>query len=346
MLFNTNRTFFQHIAHNEAAEFVQKSNISELALDNSFSSEGIIYSVKSNSNALKNLLTNDWNISTDPSQNKYTSYLKDVSMSIIKPDGIYTIQEALSEIIDIHSKLGTMLAGVLLVRDKMILNPLHPVTALELLDQNLNANIFKKFKMVIYTYKNRSELDSIYLSSIAHSEKIKTNINAIISLTTSKVADRKIISDDIDATNTRILQTYRISREKDEDSEYDYYVIPNQILTKGIVVPYYGTSVVKTNGSASHGVNISPFLSANIVHTWRNNEDSTPLAFNSVCTGSLSNKTISGMRTLNHSNLSSPYNESCILNGALPYADACIEAAVNLYAISGVLNETQEDSPF
>jgi hypothetical protein len=65
--------------------------------------------------------------------------------------------------------------------------------------------------------------------------------------------------------------------------------------------------------------------------------------FSSVCTGSVSNSTLEGLRTLNHANLSSPYSTTIIANGGLVYAQLAVIKSLQIYKsakiISGEINE-------
>jgi hypothetical protein len=121
----------------------------------------------------------------------------------------------------------------------------------------------------------------------------------------------------------------------DEDPNFLYYLVPNQLLTKGIVAPYYGTSLVRQKLATSDvtGLHLTPMLSANISYSYELRD------WTSVCTGSVPKATVAGLKTLNHSNLSSPYNRDILFPGALVYADKCIEKSIEIYKLSGLLND-------
>ena len=75
-------------------------------------------------------------------------------------------------------------------------------------------------------------------------------------------------------------------------------------------------------------------------------EKNINVQFNSVCTGNLSNRTLTGLRSLTHSNASSPYNTVIITDGALAYADACVEKSFAIYKLVGIIptEEVKEDT--
>jgi hypothetical protein len=97
--------------------------------------------------------------------------------------------------------------------------------------------------------------------------------------------------------------------------------------------PFYGSSLVKMTKTftESKGTPLSPFNSVNIA----NGQSQSPeyIQYDSVCTGTVhSNTTIDGLRTLIHSNYSSPYSSSKFLNPAcLIYARRMIEKSLEIY---------------
>ena len=121
------------------------------------------------------------------------------------------------------------------------------------------------------------------------------------------------------------------------------------MLTSGIVLPYYGSSFIKLNGSTS-GYHISPMRSCNINGGGLNRStEANPISWSSVCTGSVPNSTLKGLRTLNHANLLSPYNTHILAPGALVYAQISIIKSLQIYRsagfIEGEINENIYTKP-
>jgi hypothetical protein len=86
------------------------------------------------------------------------------------------------------------------------------------------------------------------------------------------------------------------------------------------------------SNAGTSGFHLSPFKSCNI--------SSHNSIFNaSVCTGSTSNRTIKGLRTLHHANLGSPYERSCMTTVSKPYADACINYSFNIFKHGNIIKD-------
>jgi hypothetical protein len=284
-----------------------------------------LFEVNSSSKAFNELLNEDYReriaslptVSTD-------MYRTQLGERIIKIDEDMHMRAALKLMKETIEVVGESFAGVLFqLQHGGIVNPLHPLVALHLIDNMPQLHVIK---MYFYTYKDLNAIKNFYSTSAVFTEdELKGQILSIIRMAQSKVLHRSInvIKNDVNYNSKNIVQHYKVSKEPGEVDDKEYYVVAHQLLTKGTFVPYYGTSIISMNGSTS-GFHISPFKSCNI-----NRHEYYDSA--SVCTGSKSNKTIKGLRTLHHANLGSPYEKGCMSTASYPYAKACIDISLTIY---------------
>ncbi len=341
-LFDINPNTFQQTLTNEYKEFKKSlKNNSAITEDTSTYINGnVLFSVSQNSNALKELMDTGWSVSKEDDYKKHRRetesiyYLNDVTTTIIKSTEAFYFKDAIIQIGEIVETLGDKLAGCLLVSGKTIVNPLHPLAALVLIDEE--RNIYDKFKIITYLYKGKESLHSIYNSDKADIDKIRNNIKLLISLYSNKqeinsVIDVIEIKSNTDNILSPISRYYKQSISKDSEYEGDFVIVPHQLLTKGLVAPYYGTSVIIREDNTARGALLCPMHSANISMSY--NTDRTKPLFNSICTGSTSKTTMEGLRTLNHANLSSPLHAVNMEAGSIMYADECIKQSINIYKL-------------
>ena len=103
-----------------------------------------------------------------------------------------------------------------------------------------------------------------YKSNTANVEHIKKQLNNLIKVSAHQIQTQiKIESSDGEDRNGNIRLKYKVSKYKGEDQDFEFYLSAHQILTQGIVMPYYGASFIKLNGSTS-GKHITPMGSCNI----------------------------------------------------------------------------------
>lgn len=336
-MFNLDRTTFQHIIAGEQEDFTRQSSIDTSALDDPFVDSNVLYQVLSNSSALQDLIKTSWYTQNEyaPDNIKYEHYkryFQDVTANIIKVNSTHSLKDALQLIVDTHQLMGPTFAGALLVHGESIINPFHPLVALSLLDTDPAIH----YKVIVYAYSDRPNLDRIYSTHLASRSAMHKNINDLIRTFTSRNKHRnvEVVNTDV-SSPTNITQSYRIEKQPGEDLEREYYITAHQVMTKGIVAPSYGTSIIRmgnTESTDTDGVSCTPFRSANISSVNRQ-KDQVP-QYNSVCTGGLSNSTFTGLRSLTHSNHSSPYTDFTLEQGALAYADMCIAKSIEIYSLS------------
>lgn len=336
MLFNTDPSFIAQLTKHEMLEFKKSSTIDVEVAKNPFVDANVLYQVNSTSNALKDLLETSWHTQQKDVHHfpaNVSKYFKAVTESIIKVPGQFSYREAIALLAETSALMGTTFAGAILIQGKKLINPFHPLTALAILDQSDYLD-GARYKIVVYKYPNRANLDSYYSSKSADPEKVAKNINDLILTYTRRTLERKVKVDRSEMDGDTIYQKYRVSKEEGENLDKEFFVSTHQVLTHGIVAPYYGTSIITMNGS-TYGHHCTPFHSVNISQADRTVDMSVRSA--SVCTGNSSNETLDGLRTLTHANLSSPYSRDVLEPGALIYADACISKSLEIYSLAKVI---------
>ena len=329
------KTLLQYIIDDEKQAFINENKITYNKIDHrlDLTSGAFLYEVNSTSQAFKDLLSNEHlNRTAGYSTMDPMPYMTQLGTRLIKVDVKKSVEELLQDIYEVSEKLGSSFAGVLLlINGKGIINPLHPLLALELLNHtDLYVN-----KLLVFTYDKVENIDALYNTAPEHD--YTADINLLVKAYQSQIQTRaiKITSNDFNEQNNSVRQKYQISKLPGEDDTKEYFMVAHQLLTRGTFVPFYGTSIVAMNGNTT-GIHITPFKSCNI-----SNHNSIGGA--SVCTGSTSNKTIEGLRTLHHANLGSPYQFNCMTNASKPYADACITYAFNIFKQAKLIKEESEN---
>ena len=328
------KTLLQKIIENELEKFQENSQISYTSIKTPLDLDtgSVVFEVNSASNAFQKLLTNDFKTRVASYTGRDTSaYREQLGNRIIKLDLNCSLSHALDVAYETYKKIPEIFAGILLLTPSgAIINPLHPLVSLELLKVSTELTVSK---LLVFTYKN---LDSINLhysnASDELKEQFKTDINTLIQIYQSQIKNRAIkVLETNSYSERRIKQKYQIGKYKNEDDTKEYFIAVHQLLTKGTFVPYYGASLISMN-SITSGFHLSPFKSCNI-----SSHTSTEPA--SVCTGSTSNKTIRGLRTLHHANLSSPYQTYCMSNVAKTYADICIDISFKIFKQANLIKK-------
>lgn len=341
-MFLKEKTFMDYVWDVEKNNFKQDyvvNNRTQIITD-SFVDGNTLYKVPIRRSSIQDLLKNyRYPVSGNKADSKFhvdnvvfnqvTSQILDIKLNA-------DFKTCLEYIGNLRKKAGNNLFGVLLRAansKKVIINPLHPLTALSVLnDEKFLSGT--KFNLLAYFYPDRNALDIELNTYMADKDAIKKNLDALLitygnRLATEVRVDEITPSEDGESYNI----TYRTKKHPDEERDYDYYIVTHQLITRGIICPYYGTSLIKS-GSQVSGAPISPLKSANI----STGAARDSLVFGNVCTGSLSNRTLNGLRSLTHSNLSSAYCSSNFLDGSLAYIDACINKSFEIYNKSGFVN--------
>lgn len=338
MLFNQD-TIIQRVNTAELRDFARGIQVDVDKAESPIVDGNPLFPIPSNSGAFTSLLTTTYKVcKQEQGMMRSRTYFEDVTHSIIKVDGKHSFNDAINTIAETRTLLGDKFAGALLVFNKEIINPLHPVTALSIVDDQ--ERMQRQYKLLVYTYNNRERLDEYYYSKEADKEAIEANLRDITLTCASRIKSREIrvIDRQVSGENGEI--TYQVAKNPGEDPNKDYLLVAHQIITKGIVAPYYGTSAIVQSVGRTRGIPLTPMLSANI--SYSNRRESHIPQEQSICTGSEDPNTLHGLRTLTHANLSSPLNDCTFLSGALVYADACIDKSIEFYTLAKIIKEKSD----
>ena len=343
-----------HVFRRELEEF--KKHIHSLYKDNQTKTEGtklpvedhhmngnIIYEVNQSMESFTSLFNNYSSLS---SVDTYLDSNDLVDLVNKKPVQIAVngdFKACLDYISKFRRKAGLSMYGALLrsVADSnVILNPFHPLTAITIAsDPLLKAS---NYNVILYFYENRKVANSDYMSSKANINAMQENINNLIRTynhTLDQNVDAVIQSCKL-ANATPYCDSYRLNLQKydyfynsAQEVNATYFLVTHQVLTRGIITPYYGSSFIKyTQGRGGVGKHLTPFNSVNISGNGFSN------GWTSVCTGNQPHNK-KGFTSLTHANLLSPYNTMSLLAGSLAYADLCINKSYEIYHSLGVIDD-------
>lgn len=328
-MFN-DKTFLQNLLEEELQSFIKQNTLTIESIKQPLSEldGSFIFEIGTRSTTFNALIDKPYleqlaNLRcTDTSE-----YTKQLGTKIIKVE-VKGITEVIKTIIETKKLLKEVFAGALIINKKSIINPFHPLVAPTVASMLGNATYENTtYKVIIYTYTDVEKINTLYSSDNIEFD-VTNNIDMLIRLTTSKAPKRHI---DIIENTTRnysssritIYQKYKVSKLPGENEHKEYYIIASQLLTHGTFVPYYGSTIVSVSDKAT-GFHVTPMKSCNI-------SDHTSSNGSSVCTGSKSNRTVEGLRTLHHANLSSAYQSHCMTPISIKYANACIEKGIEVY---------------
>lgn len=333
------KTLIQRILDDELHEFINSKSISDISIEHPLDIQdtgAFLMDIKSTSDTFSELMSTDnLNYVSSFSSRDTDSYFNQLGSCIIKIDKNLSLHEAINTIYQVSESTPTFAGALLFLQSGGIINPLHPLVALSLIDGSHDI-IFSK--LLVFTYKDLNKINANY-----YTQKVDftASINSLIKLYQSRVKERKldVVDNEVNFNRKSIKQQYKVEKFPGENQTKEYYLVAHQLLTRGTFVPYYGTSVVSynstSNGISVSGFHLTPFKSCNISGHSDNNG-------NSVCTGGTPNTTFTGLRTLHHANLSSPYQLSCMNTVAKPYADACNAKSFDIYKLSQII---KEDTP-
>lgn len=286
---------------------------------------------------------------------EYFELFNVITSSIVTIDSAGNFQECISKIKSIKDSLGELFYGALLLDDGIMINPLHPLVAMRTLSPNDVMLSHKNYRLAIFTYKDNETLQELkehYQEDEADISKIENNINYQIQVYAKKVIPKASIvrsSSSPTHNSVKVRVDYQVEKFPGELPDEEFYLSAHQVLTQGVTMPYYGTSViVLSDKNDTKGVNLCPMGSCNISYVQEsentylgphNSIEAVSPRFNSVCTGSESNQTIKGIRTLSHSNGSSAYTPNILSIGALTYAAMCVDKSLEIYRQSSILKD-------
>lgn len=357
------QSFRDSLIANELQEFSKKYLVTDTITSEDFKDCHVLFRTPPNRTSYQNLLTRSKVITSRklpvPKAHSYLPLFDDVSQDIATLDTQMELPDSIEAIYKIASALGTKFYGALLVDDtnKIKINPLHPLTALSFCADDKNPNTPISWKVVIFLYKDRAALDKLYSTNNADLSIIEENLTDLINCHLGRV---DLVTKNIEcALNTQSQQidlSYKVEHHPDDDQNSEGLLVAHQLLTRGIVVPYYGTSILKMEPGKTKGVNVSPMISSNISHNSNYNGGrfydskeskeknlTVDISYTPVCTGSSDNTTLKGLRTLTHSNTLSPYNRNIITDGSLAYVIACNKKSFDIYRLAQILKSKETD---
>lgn len=336
---NDGLTILEQMFKSEIKDFTDtfKSNSSNLSIvqeDTSIKGD-VIYPIDLRLQSVVDLLANTsyCQSATPIVTNNYQALFDNVTKKILTIEGEYTFKAALERVLPFIEKAGPNFYGVLFRNGNTIINPFNIAAVLSHITSYGESS--PKFKIMLYFYPNRNELDSTYNTHEANIEMINTNIDNVLKSRASKVEiTTNILEAEADdqgrirvLTGSKVKTVSRQSYNADKEN----YIVAHQGITRGVVAPYYGYSALaKEKTGAASGFHLSPFLCANISYSAPKNMKDT-INYTSVCTGSQPRNTLKGLTALTQCNMLSPYNRSIILNGALKFADICIQKSLEIY---------------
>jgi len=348
-MFNINKkTFLQQILSTELASF-HGNNISENIKTNSeddFKNGHILFKIPIKKSFMDDMLTTYRNpvlndlVDNDSTGNNFhdsrvtNGLFNNVTDQLINIPAQKNYSECLDIIMDYKNALKENFYGAILrtKSKKLTLNPFHILTALSVLNDKKYQD--KLYDIIIYSYKDREQLNEYTKNEASDHELVNQNIDALMNAYVSRVpTETRTVRDNdefADKTSDRITVSVQTKKFADEDPDCSHYLSGHQLLTRGILAPFYGVSLIKMNG-ATTGLRLTPFGSCNISSDYGKQIPTSSPSYGSVCTGNLPKTTLKGLRSLSHANLGSPYGGGYIQIGALTYADIMIERCISLY---------------
>jgi len=266
---------------------------------------------------------------------------ENVTQNVINISAKKSYAECIDIILDYKNALKDNFYGAVLrtTSNRITINPFHILTALSALNNDKYMN--NVYNIIIYVYDDRQKLNVFTKNEVSDHKLINSNIDALMNAYISRVPTVTRIIADENSNNDKAKTYKRVIKQTrkfpDEDPTYNHYISCNQLITRGIFAPFYGASLIRMNGNTT-GLRLTPFGSCNIGSDSNSDLTSAP-SYKSVCTGSRNNKTLHGLRSLSHANLSSPFGGGFIQNGALAYADIMIERCISLYEDAQVIEK-------
>ena len=261
--------------------------------------------------------------------------------------------EALRLVINIRKEFGNLFYGALFIpkNKNFIINPFHIITAYNIAQEPPRE---EKVKVVLYILEKNDLYNLTKDYDLFNASKIKIQSNLSTILNTLIETKNNINSDKDDKTfiefffkmdgNDKTINHFIIT---DQFNGNNILLVPNQIMSKGVFIPFYGISAITLDTNFTRGTWCNPFVSCNVSNGNENaiynfindnfDNEKQKINLNAVCTGSLSNKTIEGLSSLNHANLNSPYHRQNILPGAYKYAQAMIDFSIQIYKTAEII---------
>lgn len=345
-MFKTNqKTFLQQVLISELSSFHDGNIVTNIKTDSSddFKNGNILFKIPINKKFMDDMLTTYRNpvLNSMVCESNFDNFhdardseglFDNVTDQIINIPAQKSYSECLDIVMDYKNALEDNFYGAVFKSKGLLLNPFHILTALSVLNDKSYQD--KLYDIIIYSYKDREQLNEYTRNEASDHVLANKNIDALMNAYISRIpTETRIIKDDnyyIDTNSETVTVSVQTKKFPDEDQDCSHYLSGHQLLTKGIFAPFYGVSLIKMNGS-TQGLRLTPFGSCNISSDHgRQIPNPTPV-YGSVCTGSQPRTTLKGLRTLSHANLGSPYGGGFIQIGALTYADIMIERCISIY---------------
>jgi len=309
----------------------------------SYHNGNIVVPVDIEQQAVNNLMYNQGIIVENDTTKVFSSeqLFGAVTCKLLTLDGLFSYADALVQIEKFISRAKNNFYGAVLKSADSLVNPFHPLIASTILSTNNITN--SMYKVIMYFYNDRKFLDTKLSTKTASLPRVNTNIDNLLRISTSRVKATLLNVLDVKVRDdVAIIKSYVPANINEPiDMTTTYTVVAHQFLTKGIMSPYYGSSLIKTPlNEYSKGIHISPMRSVNVSCNDMVNSKVTRAQvpnYNSVCTGNHNSSVLENLRVLSHANLSSPYNRITVFEGALAYVDACIDKSRALYKAAGLL---------
>jgi hypothetical protein len=355
MFHHNQHSFLDNVLTAEKEQFQQSVVETFVTTQNTdhFFEGNVLYKIPFKRSSVTTLLSDYNTICFEPKEKTNNrsaqELLRRVSKEFLNIQAEAPFQECMQIIHPYQINAGKHFYGALLrstTNPDIIINPFHILTAVSVLSSEY---VNHKFNILLYFYTDRNEADNRFNTHKTQADKIDNNLNALMQSFTSKL-DTELKVDVVhqakDGDNIHVVHKER--KYKDEGTEKTHFIVAHQLLTRGIIAPYYGTSLIQWDNfrTSCVGTSLSPFNSVNIsgyVYIFTTNDENNSMA--SVCTGHATSTTLHGLRTLTHANLGSPYQEYAVRPGALAYADAMVKKATLLYINAGVITPYVKTDP-
>lgn len=202
---------------------------------------------------------------------------------------------------------GDIFAGALMIdpeNSSWVINPTHPLVVERILAGQIKLP--SKVKVLLFTYKTSKTLDEEVYEYISKQQALVIKIARDFSQDSLK---RKVDIRDINGEEE--LGDLYCPALMDVEIEYNVEVdgltkviVPYQLLTRGEMIPYFGTGIIQASGV---GRTLPGHLSGNVKFGYYNSG-----GVEGVCTGDYSNRTPEGWLTLNRVNLNSVWYDYMI----------------------------------
>jgi len=294
-----------------------------------------------------------------PDFNELEAITKDPNSVILGNMNVTTIEdvtyeEAINIINDIYQ--DDNFYGVLLKINDEYINILHPIIANYLINTT-GVISFKEYKtkMVIYTIKNKdiiSDEPTKEMIKYWENEILKTlllNIHkddAIMVISQFEKTHDRILKDFMWNNKVVLRQSQKMSfyNHKDEIMDMVQFIIPHQFLSKNVIYPYYGYSLVNADYTRhlASAIDISPMLSPNISKHEENRGNGSQRG---ICFGDNKYMSINAFKAMNYANLGSPLRNKILKRGWVTFYKTSIKISMQLFRDAYGIAEKENITP-